>query len=71
MTRDNEDRILVLQNSVDEMMEQLNKQKREIMEYKSKEVNSLEQISMVNKKFITNMIFLKMYFFLLFFFSFR
>lgn len=71
MTRDNEDRILVLQNSVDEMMEQLNKQKREIMEYKSKEVNSLEQISMVNKKFITNMIFLKMYFFFTFFFSFR
>ncbi|CAO3640678.1 unnamed protein product [Cunninghamella blakesleeana] len=47
MTRDNEDRILVLQDSVDEMTEQLNKQKREIMEYKSKEVNSLEQISML------------------------
>ncbi|SAM07854.1 hypothetical protein [Absidia glauca] len=47
MTRDNEDRIVVLQNRVDDMTNQVNKQKRELMEYKSKESNSLEQISML------------------------
>ncbi|CAO3635543.1 unnamed protein product [Cunninghamella echinulata] len=47
MTRDNEDRILVLQDRVDEMTEQLNKQKRELTEYRTKEVNSLDQISML------------------------
>jgi predicted nucleic acid-binding Zn-ribbon protein len=49
MTRDNEDRIVVLQNRVDDMTNQVNKQKRELLEYKSKEANSLEQISMVKK----------------------
>ncbi|KAI8098841.1 uncharacterized protein BX664DRAFT_8030 [Halteromyces radiatus] len=47
MTRDNEDRILVLQNRVDDMTNQVNKQKRELLEYKTKEINSLEQISML------------------------
>ncbi|KAI8337653.1 hypothetical protein BC941DRAFT_425853 [Chlamydoabsidia padenii] len=47
MTRDNEDRIVVLQNRVDDMTNQVNKQKRELLEYKTKEANSLEQISML------------------------
>lgn len=51
MTRDNEDRIVVLQNRVDDMTNQVNKQKRELLEYKSKEANSLEQISMVTRWF--------------------
>ncbi|KAI8333317.1 hypothetical protein BC941DRAFT_434387 [Chlamydoabsidia padenii] len=47
MTRDNEDRIVVLQNRVDDMTNQVNKQKRELLEYKTKEASSLEQISML------------------------
>ncbi|ORX46489.1 hypothetical protein DM01DRAFT_1339493 [Hesseltinella vesiculosa] len=49
MTRDNDDRILVLQNRVDEMTELVTKQKRELIEYKGKESNSLEQISMLEQ----------------------
>ncbi|KAI9496358.1 hypothetical protein BDB00DRAFT_810128 [Zychaea mexicana] len=45
MTRDNEDRIVQLQNRVDDMNQEVVKQKREILEYKSKEMNSLEQIT--------------------------
>ncbi|KAI9264114.1 hypothetical protein BDA99DRAFT_48663 [Phascolomyces articulosus] len=44
MTRDNEDRIVRLQNRVDDMNQEVVKQKREILEYKSKEKNSLDQI---------------------------
>ncbi|KAL0088964.1 hypothetical protein J3Q64DRAFT_1732550 [Phycomyces blakesleeanus] len=44
MTRDNEDRIVLLQNRVDDMNQEVIKQKREILEYKGKEKNSLEQI---------------------------
>lgn len=47
MTRDNEDRIVQLQNRVDDMNQEVVKQKREILEYKNKEQNSLEQISAV------------------------
>ncbi|KAI8068221.1 hypothetical protein BC940DRAFT_273139 [Gongronella butleri] len=49
MTRDNEDRILVLQDRVDEMNDMVTKQKRELIEYKTKESNSLEQISMLEQ----------------------
>ncbi|KAI9012675.1 hypothetical protein CLU79DRAFT_769621 [Phycomyces nitens] len=45
MTRDNEDRIVLLQNRVDDMNQEVIKQKREILEYKGKEKNSLDQIS--------------------------
>ncbi|KAI9311732.1 hypothetical protein BX666DRAFT_2031890 [Dichotomocladium elegans] len=44
MTRDNEDRILQLQNRVDDMTKEVTKQKREIQEYKSKEESSRDQI---------------------------
>ncbi|KAI7855303.1 hypothetical protein BDC45DRAFT_505896 [Circinella umbellata] len=44
MTRDNEDRIIQLQNRVEDMNQEVVKQKREIFEYKSKEKNSLDQI---------------------------
>ncbi|KAG0188104.1 hypothetical protein DFQ28_005376 [Apophysomyces sp. BC1034] len=44
MTRDNEGRIVQLQNHVDDMNEEVIKQKREISEYKTKEQKSLEQI---------------------------
>lgn len=47
MTRDNEDRIVQLQSKVDDMNQEVVKQRREIMEYKNKEKNSLEQISAV------------------------
>ncbi|KAF7727097.1 hypothetical protein EC973_008060 [Apophysomyces ossiformis] len=45
MTRDNENRIVQLQNHVDDMNEEVIKQRREISEYKTKEKKSLEQIS--------------------------
>ncbi|CEP18152.1 hypothetical protein [Parasitella parasitica] len=45
MARDNEDRIVQLQNKVDDMNIEVAKQKREIQEYKGKEKNSLDQIS--------------------------
>ncbi|KAI8364361.1 uncharacterized protein BYT42DRAFT_212629 [Radiomyces spectabilis] len=45
MTRDNEDRILMLQNRVDDMNQEVIRQKKEILEYKNKEKNSLDQIS--------------------------
>ena len=48
MTRDNEDRIVRLQNKVDDMNQEVVKQKREILEYKSKEKNSLGQIGAVS-----------------------
>ena len=48
MTRDNEDRIVRLQNKVDDMNQEVVKQKREILEYKSKEKNSLDQIGAVS-----------------------
>ncbi|CDH51901.1 hypothetical protein RO3G_00813 [Lichtheimia corymbifera JMRC:FSU:9682] len=44
MTRDNEDRITQLQNRVDDMTQEVVKQKREILEYKNKEKSSLDQI---------------------------
>ncbi|KAI8980448.1 hypothetical protein BDB01DRAFT_796443 [Pilobolus umbonatus] len=44
MARDNEDRILDLQNKVDDMNVEVAKQRKEIQEYKGKERNSLEQI---------------------------
>ncbi|CAO3598472.1 unnamed protein product [Absidia cylindrospora] len=53
MTRDNEDRIVVLQNRVDDMTNEVNKQKRELLEYKTKETNSLEQISMLETHIAT------------------
>lgn len=48
MTRDNEDRITQLQNRVDDMTQEVVKQKREILEYKNKEKNSLDQIGAVS-----------------------
>lgn len=48
MARDNEDRIIQLQNRVDDMNLEVGKQKREIQEYKGKEKNSLEQIGAVS-----------------------
>ncbi|KAI8365738.1 hypothetical protein BD560DRAFT_436336 [Blakeslea trispora] len=45
MTRDNEDRIIELQNKVDDMNLEVVKQRKEIQEYKGKEKNSLDQIS--------------------------
>ncbi|KAI8639417.1 hypothetical protein BD408DRAFT_435157 [Parasitella parasitica] len=45
LARDNEDRIVHLQNKVDDMNIEVAKQKREIQEYKGKEKNSLDQIS--------------------------
>lgn len=48
MARDNEDRIVQLQNRVDDMNLEVVKQRREILEYKGKEKNSLEQISAVS-----------------------
>jgi predicted nucleic acid-binding Zn-ribbon protein len=47
MARDNEDRIVHLQNKVDDMNSEVAKQRREIQEYKGKEKNSLDQISAV------------------------
>jgi predicted nucleic acid-binding Zn-ribbon protein len=47
LARDNEDKIVQLQNKVDDMNNEVIKQRREIQEYKSKEKNSLEQISTV------------------------
>ncbi|ORZ18459.1 hypothetical protein BCR42DRAFT_410868 [Absidia repens] len=47
MTRDNEDQISVLQNRVDDMTDEVGKQKRELLEYKAKETKSLEQIGML------------------------
>ncbi|KAI7892410.1 uncharacterized protein EV154DRAFT_505037 [Mucor mucedo] len=44
MARDNEDRIVQLQNRVDDMNLEVGKQRREIQEYKGKEKNSLDQI---------------------------
>jgi hypothetical protein len=48
MARDNEDRIVQLQNRVDDMNSEVAKQRKEIQEYKGKERNSLEQIGAVN-----------------------
>jgi hypothetical protein len=48
MTHDNESRIAHLQTFVDDMNNNINNQKKEIMEFKGKEKNSLEQISAVN-----------------------
>lgn len=48
MARDNEDRIVELQNRVDDMNLEVVKQRREIQEYKGKEKNSLEQIGAVS-----------------------
>lgn len=48
MTRDNEDRITQLQNRVDDMTQEVVKQKREILEYKNKEKSSLDQIGAVS-----------------------
>jgi t-SNARE complex subunit (syntaxin) len=48
MARDNEDRIVELQNRVDDMNLEVVKQRREIQEYKGKEKNSLDQISAVS-----------------------
>lgn len=48
MARDNEDRIVQLQNKVDDMNMEVAKQRREIQEYKGKEKSSLDQISAVN-----------------------
>jgi hypothetical protein len=48
MARDNEDRIVQLQNRVDDMNLEVVKQRREIQEYKGKEKNSLEQIGAVS-----------------------
>ncbi|KAI7901039.1 uncharacterized protein BX663DRAFT_516112 [Cokeromyces recurvatus] len=45
IARDNEDRIIELQNKVDDMNLEVVKQRKEILEYKGKERNSLEQIS--------------------------
>ncbi|KAI8072044.1 hypothetical protein BDF21DRAFT_424770 [Thamnidium elegans] len=45
MARDNEDRIVQLQNRVDDMNLEVGKQRKEIQEYKGKEKNSLDQIS--------------------------
>ncbi|KAI8991078.1 hypothetical protein BDF20DRAFT_21016 [Mycotypha africana] len=45
IARDNEDRIVQLQNKVDDMSVEVAKQKKEIQEYKGKEKNGLEQIS--------------------------
>lgn len=45
MARDNEDRIVELQNRVDDMNLEVVRQRKEIQEYKGKEKNSLEQIS--------------------------
>lgn len=47
LARDNEDRIVQLQNRVDDMNLEVGKQRKEIQEYKGKERNSLEQISAV------------------------
>ncbi|CAO3598780.1 unnamed protein product [Absidia cylindrospora] len=47
MARDNEDQILALQNRVDDMTNEVSKQKRELLEYKTKETKSLEQIGML------------------------
>ncbi|KAI8065362.1 uncharacterized protein B0P05DRAFT_554035 [Gilbertella persicaria] len=44
MARDNEDRIVELQNRVDDMNLEVIRQRKEIQEYKSKEKNSLDQI---------------------------
>lgn len=51
MARDNEDRIIQLQNRVDDMNLEVGKQRREIQEYKGKEKNSLEQIGAVSSAF--------------------
>lgn len=48
MARDNEDRIVELQNRVDDMNLEVVRQRKEIQEYKGKEKNSLEQISAVS-----------------------
>ncbi|CEI94314.1 hypothetical protein RMCBS344292_08526 [Rhizopus microsporus] len=45
MARDNEDRIVQLQNRVEDMHQEVVKQRKEIQEYKGKEQKSLEQIS--------------------------
>ncbi|KAI8879340.1 hypothetical protein K501DRAFT_287406 [Backusella circina FSU 941] len=45
LARDNEDRILHLQDKVDDMTLDMIKQRKEIQEYKNKETSSLEQIS--------------------------
>ena len=50
MTRDNEDRITQLQNRVDDMTQEVVKQKREILEYKNKEKSSLDQIGAVSNE---------------------
>lgn len=47
MTQDNETRIAQLQTFVDDMNNNINNQKKEIMEFKGKEKNSLDQISAV------------------------
>lgn len=44
MAYENESRITHLQSFVDEMNANINNQKKEIIEYKGKEKNSLEQI---------------------------
>jgi hypothetical protein len=56
MARDNEDRIVELQNKVDDMNLEVIKQRREIQEYKGKEKNSLEQIGAVNIQKTSNKI---------------
>lgn len=48
MARDNEDRIVQLQNRVEDMHQEVVKQRKEIQEYKGKEQKSLEQISAVS-----------------------
>lgn len=50
MAHENESRIAQLQTFVDEMNNNINNQKREILEFKGKEKNSLDQISAVSWK---------------------
>jgi hypothetical protein len=50
MAHENESRITQLQTFVDEMNNNINNQKREIIEFKGKEKNSLDQISAVNMR---------------------
>lgn len=65
MARDNEDRIVELQNRVDDMNLEVVKQRKEIQEYKGKEKNSLDQISAVSNIFIVIIIVTKHYYNLL------
>lgn len=62
MARDNEDRIVELQNRVDDMNVEVVKQRKEIQEYKGKEKNSLDQIGAVSSIFIVIIIVTKHYY---------